>query len=253
MNRKTMGPPLTPDELATYAWQLDVPGFGETGQRTLLDTTCLVSRVGGLGSPLALQLAAAGFGRILLAHGGNLKPGDLNRQVLMTREALGTPRAAAARETLLRFKPEIEVEAIPENIQESNVEDLVRRSDIVFDCAPLFEERLLMNRECVLQGKPLINAAMYCLEGQVLSMVPGQTPCLACLYPENPPHWKRRFPVIGAVSALVANIAAMEGIKLLTGLGTPSLGQLILVDTATMSLNKIRVHRRPDCPVCGKA
>ena len=204
--------PLTDEDTATYAWQLDVPGFGESGQTRLKNCTALVSRAGGLGGPLAYSLAAAGVGRLIIAHAGDLKPSDLNRQILMTRDALDSSRVACASETLRRFKPEIEVVGIPENVGESNAADLVARADIVFSCAPLFEERLVMNRECVRQHKPLIDSAMFNLEGQVTVVVPGQTPCLACLYPEKPPHWKRRFPVFGAVSALVANIGAMEGI-----------------------------------------
>ena len=109
-----------------------------------------------------------------------------------------------------------------------------------------------MNRECVAQGKPLIDCAMFNLEGQVIPIVPGETACLACLYPEVPPHWKRRFPVIGAVSALIANIGAMEGIKLIAGLSGVNLHRLIYFDTAAMKLRKVAIVRNPDCKVCGK-
>ena len=142
---------------------------------------------------------------------------------------------------------------MPENLSEDNAARLVGEADIVFGAAPLFEERLLMNRECVRQGKPLVDAAMYGLEGQVIPIVPGKTPCLACLYPEIPPHWKRRFPVIGAVSALAANIAAMEGIKLLAGFGQPALNHLIFFDTASMKFQQIQIQRDPDCNVCRTA
>ncbi len=242
---------LSDADRETYAWQLDVPGFGEEGQLALRNATALVSRVGGLGGPLAMQLAATGFGKIILAHGGDLREDDLNRQTLMSREWLGRPRVDCAKETLQRFKPEIEVEAVNANIGPDNVAELVGKADIVFDCAPLFEERFLMNDQAVKQNKPLIDCAMFNLEGQVLTVVPGETACLACLYPEKPEHWKRRFPVIGAVSALVANIGAMEGIKLLAGFGRSSKGELVLVNTATMTLNRVRIARRTGCTVCG--
>ena len=242
---------LSQSDRATYAWQLDVPGFGEAGQSKLRASTALVSRVGGLGGPLAMSLAAAGFGKVVLAHAGELREDDLNRQTLMARGSLGETRVEIAAETLRRFNPEIEIEIVAENIGEDNAADLVGRADIVFDCAPLFEERFLMNRECVRLGKPLIDCAMYAMDGQVISIVPGQTPCLACIYPEAPPHWRRRFPVIGAVSALVAQIGALEGIKLLAGFGEVALGQIISIDTSTMSLDKIRLApRRADCGVC---
>ena len=243
---------LSDSDRATYEWQLDVPGFGEGGQAKLRETTALVSRVGGLGGPLATSLAAAGFGKIVLAHAGDLREDDLNRQTLMAREWIGRPRVDCAAETLRRFKPEIEVEAVNANFDEDNAAELVARADIVFDCAPLFEERLLMNRECVRAGKPLIDCAMYAMEGRVIPIVPGRTPCLACLYPEVPPAWKRRFPVIGAVSALVAQIGALEGIKLLAGFGQVALGEMIAVDAASMSIDKIRLApRRENCQVCG--
>lgn len=245
--------PLNDDDRATYAWQLDVPGFDEAGQERLKNCTALVSRVGGLGGPLALSLAAAGVGRLILAHAGDLKPADLNRQILMTRDALGNSRITTAAATLRRFKPEIEVVAVPENIGESNAAGLVSQADIVFSCAPLFEERLLMNREAVRQRKPLIDSAMFNLEGQVTVVSPGQTPCLACLYPETPPHWKRRFPVIGAVSALVANIGAMEGLKWIAGFGECNAGCMLLIDTTAMRLDRIALSRNPDCAVCGEA
>ena len=131
-----------------------------------------------------------------------------------------------------------------------NAADLVNKADIVFDAAPRFTERFWLNRECVAQGKPMIDAAMYNMEGQITVIVPGVTPCLACLYPEEPVNWKRRFPVIGAVSAMIGNMAVLEGIKLLTGLGKPALNEIIYVDTLTMNLRKIAVTRRSNCPTC---
>ena len=109
-----------------------------------------------------------------------------------------------------------------------------------------------MNRECVRSGTPLVDAAMYSMEGRVQVVVPGETPCLACLYPEVPPHWKRRFPVIGAVSALVAQVAALEGIKLLAGFGEVAAGELVHIDAAAMAVDRIRLAgRREGCEVCG--
>ena len=107
-----------------------------------------------------------------------------------------------------------------------------------------------MNQQCVAQNKPLIDSAMFNFDGQVIPIVPGQTACLACLYPEIPEHWKRRFPVLGAVSALVANIAALEGIKLITGVAEPALGKMILLDARSMNIDKITIKKRTTCPIC---
>ena len=242
---------LTPEERAVYEWQMWVPGFGEAGQEKLKGATALVSRVGGLGGPLAQSLAAAGIGKLVLAHGGNLKPSDLNRQILMTADWLGKPRVESAARRLKELNPRLVIEAVPENITEDNAAALVGKADIVFDCAPLFAERFLMNRECVRQGKPMVEAAMFSMEGQVTTIIPGKTPCLACLYPETPPQWKREFPVFGAVAALAAQIAAFEGIKLISGIGKTLAGTILYYDAGSMTFQRIPVARRSECKVCG--
>jgi molybdopterin/thiamine biosynthesis adenylyltransferase len=245
--------PLTDADRAIYEWQMWIDGFGEAAQERLKGATALVSRCGGLGGPLCYHLASAGLGRLIVAHGGNVRPSDLNRQILMTHDWIGRPRAECARRRLLELNPRMEIEAVPENVTEANAPDLVGRADIVFDCAPLFRERFLMNRECVRRGKPMVEAAMFEMEGQVTTILPGETPCLACLYPSDPPQWKRRFPVLGAVSSIAAAIAATEGIKILTGLGAALAGTLLYFDSRSMSFQRIPIARRPGCPVCSSS
>ena len=234
-----------------YEWQLDLPGFGETGQAILRNSTALVSRAGGLGGPLCFSLAAAGFGKIRIAHGGELRLDDLNRQVLMAYDRVGELRIQSIEETLQRFNPHIEIELVAENVVQENAAELTEGVGIVFAAAPLFEERLLMNEQCVNRGIPFVDCAMFAMEGRVIPIVPGKTPCLACLYPEIPPHWKRRFPVIGAVSALAANIGAIEGIKLLTGIDQAQTGKMIYFDSGSMNFQNIGIKRNPKCEVCG--
>ena len=242
---------LTENDLATHQWQMWVPGFGEEGQRKLKGASVLVSRCGGVGGAVALELAAAGIGRLVLAHGGNLKPSDLNRQILMATGALETSRVECAARRLRDFKPQIEIVAVPENISPSNAASLVGQVDLVVDCAPLFEERYAMNREAVRQGKPLVECAMYDLEVQITTIQPGQTPCLSCLYPEAPAYWKRQFPVFGAVSGVVGCLGAMEAIKVLAGLGEPLWGRVLVGDLRRMAFRTVKTKRDPDCPVCG--
>jgi len=242
---------LTDDELARYEWQIWTPGFGREGQEKLRGAAVLVSRCGGLGSPVAYELAAAGLGRIVVAHGGNVKPSDLNRQLLMTTDWLGKPRAESAERRLRELNPDIEIEAIPENINADNVAELVSKVDIVVSAAPLFEERLLMNREAVRQGKVLVEAAMYDTDANVATIVPGKTPCLACFYPEDPPAWKREFPVFGAVSGTVACIAAMEVIKSISGFAPTLQDNMLMIDFRTMAFRMLKMKRNPNCPVCG--
>jgi molybdopterin/thiamine biosynthesis adenylyltransferase len=242
---------LSNDERAVYEWQLDIPGFGEAGQEKLKAATVLISRVGGLGGVVAYELAAAGVGHLILAHGGNIKPSDLNRQLLMTAEAVGTSRMASAVRRLRDLNPLIKITGIPEHINEANVASLVAQANVVIDCAPLFAERFLMNQAAVRSGKPMIDCAVYELQAQLTTFIPGQTPCLACLYPDNPPAWKRRFPVFGAVSGALGGLAAIEAIKIISGLGKPLAGQMLVMDYRTMMFQRIQICRRKDCPVCG--
>lgn len=228
-----------------------VAGFGKEGQQKLKAASVLVSRVGGVGGAVALQLAAAGIGKLVLAHAGDLKPSDLNRQVLMRHDAIGQSRVECAAQRLREFKADIDVVAVAQNVSEANAERLVSSVDLVVDCAPLFEERFAMNRGAVRQGKPLVECSMYELEAHVTTIVPGQSPCLACLYPEPPPHWQRQFPVFGAVAGTAGSLAAMEVIKLIAGVGETLQGKLLTCDLRTMEFRRVNVRRAPGCAVCG--
>ena len=243
--------PLTDEERATYEWQTWIPDLGEEGQEKLKGASVLVSRIGGLGGTVAYQLAAAGVGRLVLAHAGDVNPSDLNRQLLMTHDQLGKPRIESAQRRLNDLNPRLVVVPVAENLSEENVARLVGEVDVVVDCAPLFEERFLMNREAVAQSKPMVECAMYDLQAQLTTIVPRETPCLTCLYPEEPPAWKREFPVLGAVSGAVGCLAATEVIKLIAGLGETLAGKLLTMDLRTMAFRKHSISRRADCAVCG--
>jgi molybdopterin/thiamine biosynthesis adenylyltransferase len=242
--------PLTDEDRAVYEWQIWVDDFGEAGQEKLKGASVLISRVGGLGSVVAYELAAAGVGTLVLAHAGNIKPSDLNRQLLMTHAGLGHSRVASAERRLKELNPRLNVVAVNENLSEGNAEDLVGRVDLVVDCAPLFEERFAMNRAAVQQHKPLIECAMYDLDASLTTIRPGETPCLACLIPESPPAWKREFPVFGAVSGTIGCLAAMEAIKVLAGFGQTLSGTMLTCDLRTMAFARRSIQRRKDCSVC---
>ena len=242
---------LTEKDKIRYSWQLDVPGFGETQQLALKNSTALVTRVGGLGGPVAQSLAAAGIGKLILAHAGNLREDDLNRQILMSRDRLEESRIQCAMDTLKRFNSDIKIESFGENVNEANIDRIANEADIIFGCAPLFEERFLLNEAAIKGDKILIDCAMYSMEGQVIPIVPRTTPCLKCIYPDEPEHWQRKFPVIGAVSALVAQIGVIEGIKILCNFNEPSVGQMIQFDASSMNARKIKLlPRQEKCPAC---
>ena len=228
-----------------------VPGVGEDGQSRLKAASVLISRVGGLGGLVALELAAAGVGKLVLAHGGDLQPSDLNRQLLQTHDHIGKPRMESIVRRLGELNPRCEIVGIAENATTDNASALVAQADIVVDAAPLFQERLALNAAAVRAGKPLVECAMHALEASVTTFVPGKTGCLACYVPAVPQTWKRQFPVFGAVSGTAACIAAMEVIKLITGIGQNLCGNLLSMDLSTMQFRKVRLPKREDCEVCG--
>jgi molybdopterin/thiamine biosynthesis adenylyltransferase len=242
---------LTPKELERYSRQIQIPGLEEEGQKALKNTTALVSGVGGLGGTVALYLAVAGIGKLILVRGGGLRLDDLNRQILMTDDWVGKPRIIKAQQTLTQINPDVEVEAINEYITPENVDALVQRSDIALSCAHNFPERDLLNAACLRWQKPMVESAMNNMEAYLTTIVPGKTPCLSCLFPEKPDWDRRAFGVLGAVSGTLACLTALEAIKLITGLGKPLLGQLLNMDLANVEFKKLRLYKDPDCPVCG--
>lgn len=243
---------LTDEEKAVYEWQMWIPDLGQLGQQRLKDASVMISRVGGVGSVVAYELAAAGVGKLVLAHAGDVKPSDLNRQLLMTHDWIGKPRIESIRRRLLDLNPRLEIISVAENVNDENARGLVEQCDLIVDCAPLFPERFAMNRQAVLQKKPLVECAMYEMEAHITTVIPEKSPCLQCIFPKDPPTWKRQFPVLGAVSGTVACMGAVEAVKVLAGLGDPLSGRLLRMDLRRMTFHTMKVRRRSDCPVCGK-
>jgi molybdopterin-synthase adenylyltransferase len=244
---------LTDEERAIYEWQMWVPDLGEFGQCKLKQASVLVSRVGGIGSVVAYELAAAGVGKLVLAHAGNVRPSDLNRQLLMTHDWIGKPRMESIQRRLLDLNPRLKIVAVQENVNEDNAAELVQQCDLIVDCAPMFEERFALNRQAILQNKPLIECAMFDMEAQITTVIPHQSPCLQCIFPEAPPTWKREFPVLGAVSGTVACLGAVEAVKVITGIGNTLAGRLLRMDLRQMKFNMLEVARRIECSICGSS
>jgi molybdopterin/thiamine biosynthesis adenylyltransferase len=245
-------PGLTDFEHQIYERQLQLPGFDLDHQCRLKAATVMVSRVGGLGGTTAMLLTRAGIGRLVLAHDGVIEAENLNRMHLAFREHLGQQRVAVFHETLHRINPELEIITEANNVSAENASRLVGLADLVVDGAPLFEERYAMNQAAVQQRKPLVMAAQYGLECYVTTIIPGKTPCLACIYPEPPDYWNVTcFPVMTPSSTMVATLAAMEAIKVLTGHGIPLTNQLLYCDLTTNVFQRLQISRQADCAVCG--
>ncbi len=246
---------LTEFDLQRYERQIRLQGFGKEAQRRLKSSSVFVSRVGGVGGTAAMNLVRAGIGKLVLAHPSSteIEPEYLNRCQLLFPGDLGRSFVDVWAERLKSINPDVEIVTVRDSVNESNVAGLVAQADLIVDGAPLFEERYLMNREAVAQRKPLCMGAMFGLEGYVTAIVPGETPCLACIYPEKPAYWTNHkvFPVIGPAPVIVGATAAMEAIKLLTGFGTPLKNVLWFFDLETNDSRRFHVKRKSGCPVCG--
>lgn len=241
---------LSPEERARYSRQIGPGVLTEEGQLRLKNSTALISRAGGMGGPAALALVMAGVGRVVLAHGGQLISPDLNRQVLGCEAVVGNPRAPHFADYLRSMNKFVTVEAIDHEPDDAEALELTGRVDVILSAAPTFEERLRLNRAAVAKDVPLIDAAQWGMSGTLIVVEPGKTACLRCLYPEDPP-FEESFPVVGAISAAVGALAALEAIKILSGAGTPMFGRLWLIDAFHAQDSVVQLQRNPDCPCCG--
>ncbi len=243
-------PPLSDEERERYARQIGPGVLTPEGQARLKRSTVLVSRVGGMGGPAAQMLAMAGVGRIILAHGGPLISPDLNRQVLGSEAGLGEPRATQFAERLRALNRFVEVEAIEREPEVEELRELAARCDLIVSAPPTFEERLRLNAAAVEAGIPLLDAAQWGMSGTLIAVRPGETACLACVYPEPPP-FEEFFPVLGAISAAIGALAALEAVKILAGSGNPLWGRMLMYDGFAPRVSLVELQRRADCPCCG--
>jgi molybdopterin/thiamine biosynthesis adenylyltransferase len=242
---------LNHSDLERYRRQLMLHGFTADHQRWLGKCTALVAGVGGLGGTAALYLAAAGIGRLILVHAGNLTLSNMNRQILMKHKGIGKSRVVQAKKTIKEINPDVEIEAIDERITEENVEKLLRTAQIALSARPNFSERRLLNKASIEKGIPMVEAAMNGMEGYLFDVLPGVTSCIHCVYPEDDPSWEELgFPVLGAVSGMLGCMMALEAIKLLTGYGKPLLSEMLVFSTLDMEFKKVKIPRNEQCEVC---
>jgi molybdopterin/thiamine biosynthesis adenylyltransferase len=168
----------------------------------------------------------------------------------MRADGVGRKRVELASKRLRELNPWVELMTVPANAGPENVVKLVGEADVIVDAAPLFAERFALNAQAVKRKRPMVDAAMYEMEGRLTTIVPGKGPCLACLHPDEPPAWKRQFPVLGAVAGTMGCLAATEAVKLITGLGEPLVGRMLHADLRTMEFRTLKVNRDPHCRVC---
>lgn len=237
------------DPFNRYSRQLAL--LGKEGQQKLKEATVFIGGIGGLGGTAAVYLAAAGIGKLIIAHEGVIALPDLNRQILMETEKLGEERIACAIESLKRINPEVKVEGYAEKIEFKKARPWIEKSDLIIDARYDFPERYELNRLSVACGKPMVEAAMYGFEISLMTVIPGETPCLACIYPEQEQEWEPLgFPVLGATSGIAGCLAAIEAIKLLTGIASPSINKMYRLNTLSLEPYKVSIKRNPECNHC---
>jgi molybdopterin/thiamine biosynthesis adenylyltransferase/rhodanese-related sulfurtransferase len=247
---------LTPSERARYQRHLTLTEIGAAGQEKLKAARVLVVGAGGLGSPAALYLAAAGCGTVGLLDCDRVELSNLQRQVLFDSRDLARSKAEAGRERLASLNPEIRVVAHALELKAANVRAVFKDYDLVLDGTDRLATRYLVNDACVILGMPLVSAAIHRFEGQVMTYVPGRGPCYRCMFPQAPegvvPNCAQAG-VLGVLPGVLGTLQATEAIKLITGVGEPLLGRLLTYDALEMRFHEFSVARRPDCAVCGNA
>lgn len=246
---------LSPEELRRYQRHLTLPEVGVEGQQKLKTASVLLIGAGGLGSPLALYLAAAGVGRIGIVDFDVVDETNLQRQVIHGTKDVGRPKLASARDRLLDVNPYVQLDLYETRLTSENALDLVADYDVVADGTDNFPTRYLVNDACVLTGTPNAYASIFQFEGQVSVFGMPEGPCYRCLYPEPPPPGLvpscAEGGVLGILPGMVGTLQATEVIKLLLGIGEPLVGRLLLIDALSTAFRTLKVRKNPDCPVCG--
>ena len=248
-------PALTPEELERYSRHLLLPEVGLEGQRRLKGTRVLLVGAGGLGSPAALYLAAAGVGHLTVVDFDDVDVTNLQRQVLHGSRDVGRPKVESARDRLLDLNPHLSLDARRERLGPENALALVRAHDVVLDGTDSFATRYLVNDACVLAGRPSVHASIFRFEGQATVLGTPGAPCYRCLYPSPPAPGEvpscAEAGVLGVLPGLLGTIQATEAIKLATGIGRTLAGRLLLVDALSMEFRTLKVARDPACRACG--
>jgi sulfur-carrier protein adenylyltransferase/sulfurtransferase len=246
---------LSSDEILRYSRHLILPEVALEGQQRLKASRVLLIGAGGLGSPLALYLAAAGVGTIGLVDFDVVDVTNLQRQIVHGSKDVGRPKLESARDRLKDMNPHVHVEGYETRLTSENALEIIRDYDIVIDGTDNFATRYLTNDACVILGKPNVYGSIYRFEGQSSVFATEDGPCYRCLYPEPPPPGLvpscAEGGVLGVLPGLVGTIQATEGIKLLLGIGEPLIGRLLLIDALSMQFRTMRLRKNPQCPACG--
>jgi molybdopterin/thiamine biosynthesis adenylyltransferase len=246
---------LNDTQLLRYSRHILLPEIGVEGQERLCSARALVIGAGGLGSPIALYLAAAGVGTLTICDNDNVDLTNLQRQIVHRTAAIGQPKVASARDTLAGVNPDCVVETIDERVEGTRLDELVASADVVLDGCDNFATRHAVNRACVKHGKPLVSGAGVRFDGQisVFDMRQDNAPCYACLFPEDAQGEEVRCAVMGVfapLTGIIGCLQAAEALKVLTGAGETLAGRLLIIDALTMDVRTLKLAKDPACSVC---
>lgn len=243
------------DQLLRYSRQILLPQIDVDGQQRLLDSCVLIVGLGGLGSPVALYLAAAGVGRLLLADHDDVDLTNLQRQILHQSDGLGLAKVESAVRRLRALNPDVTLDPLRQKLEHQALRDAIGEADLVLDCTDNFSTRQAINAACFELGKPLVSGAAIRLEGQLSVFDPRQvdSPCYECLYGSGDEAALScsEAGVAGPMVGLVGSLQALEALKLLAGFGEPMVGRLLLIDGIGSRFRELKVRRDPACRCCG--
>ena len=240
---------LTPNESERYDRQIMIGEIGQVGQEKLKSSRVVIAGAGGLGSPIAIYLTAAGIGTIRIIDHDQVALSNLNRQILHWEEDIGRKKVDSARVKLRNLNSAVEIETIGETITANNVSQLVEGYDVIVDAMDNLPTRYILNRCAIEKNVPFFHGAVNGFEGRVMTVIPGKTACLRCMY--RGPVPQEKFPVIGVTPALIGIIQATEVIKYLLGIGNLLTNRLLLYNGLKVTFSEFTVNRNPNCDHCG--
>jgi adenylyltransferase/sulfurtransferase len=247
---------LNADEIKRYSRHLIMPEVGVDGQKKLKAGSVLCIGAGGLGSPAAMYLAAAGVGRIGIVDFDVVDFSNLQRQLLHGTSDVGRSKLASAKDRLRDLNPHIEIDTYETTVTSDNALDLFKPYDVILDGTDNFPTRYLVNDACVMANKPNVHGSIFQFEGQATVFYPGKGPCYRCLFPEPPPPGAApscaEAGVLGVLPGLVGCVQALETIKVILGIGRPLVGRMVYFDTLSMELRIHKLRKDPECPMCGE-
>lgn len=240
---------LSKEELERYQRQIILEGFGETGQEKLKKSKVFIAGAGGLGSVIAIYLAAVGVGSLRIADNDVVELSNLNRQILHWYEDIGKPKTEAAKIKLERLNPNVKVEIITGTITEANVIDFIGDAELILDALDNFPTRYILNKAALIRNIPFFHGAIHAFDGVTTTIIPKKTACLRCVFPSPPPS--SIIPVIGVTPAIIGSIQATEAIKYVVGIGQLLTNRLLIFDGLSCKFNEVSLKRNPACPDCG--